>query len=156
MPALSRMAIGDILNTESPMNKTLYRSRQSAYVAQAGLCFYCSCAMWLRSIDELTKPYAYGITKKQAKMFQCTAEHLIPQSEGGSDLPRNIVAACLQCNVRRHKRKIAPSPDKHLSRVRSRIAKGRWHPEQVVRVLRGAQIPVHSFSVTILASSGET
>lgn len=151
MPALSRMATGDILNTESPMSKTLYRSRQSACTAQAGLCYYCSCAMWVRSIDELTQPY--GITEKQAKRLQCTAEHLIPRSEGGSDTPSNIVAACRYCNCMRHKRRNPASPAKHLSLVQSRIAKGKWHPEEVVKAT-WLQSP--SSAVTNLAQSSET
>ena len=127
------MATGDTLKTESPMSKTLYRPRQLAYAAQSGLCFYCSCVMWLRSHEELTKPY--GITKKQANRLQCTAEHLTPRSEGGSDMASNLVAACLHCNSTRHKRKIPPSPDRYLSQVRSRIARGGWHPPGVVNVL---------------------
>ena len=102
------------------MSKTLYRSRQSAYTAQGGFCYYCGFSNWLRSTDELTK--SYGITEKQAKSLKCTAEHLIPRSEGGSDRPSNIVAACLHCNSTRHKRKIPPSPGRYLSLVRSRIA----------------------------------
>ena len=124
------------------MSKLLHRSRQSAYAAQGGLCFYCVCAMWLRSSDELTKPY--GITENQAKMLQCSAEHLIPRSEGGSDKPSNIVAACLRCNGTRHKRKIPPRPDRYRSLVRSRIAKGRWHPRGLAEVLHGALVSQHN------------
>ncbi|WP_372828210.1 HNH endonuclease [Polaromonas sp.] len=137
MPALSQKPPG-ISNMESPMSKTLNNSRQAAYRAQAGLCFYCRCAMWTRSSIELTR--SYDITKQQAKRLQCTAEHLRPRSEGGSDLPDNIVAACRHCNCTRHKRKIPRSADEHLRRVRSRISGGRWHPREVLRVM-GLQAP---------------
>jgi hypothetical protein len=30
--------------------------------------------------------------------FACTAEHLVPQSQGGTDDPQNIAAACKLCN----------------------------------------------------------
>lgn len=79
-------------------------------------------------------------------MLQCTAEHLIPRSEGGSDMPSNIVAACLHCNGTRHKRKIPPSPGRYLSLVRSRIAEGRWHPAGIVKVLRGVLVVPHNHS----------
>lgn len=134
------------------MSKTLYRSRQSAYIAQAGKCFYCGYTMSLRSTIELTP--LYGITKKQANRLRCTAEHLIPRSDGGSDLPANIVAACLHCNSTRHRQKTPPSPHKYLAMVRSRIAKGGWHPMEIVKA---ALPPVFSApSVTILASSNKT
>lgn len=123
------------------MSKTLYRSRKSAYMAQAGMCFYCGYAMWLRSSDELTQ--LYGITKKQAKRLQCTAEHLIPRSEGGNDLPANIVAACLHCNSTRHKRKTPPSPAKYLAMVRCRIGKGSWHLPEIVRAMYSPQSTMH-------------
>jgi hypothetical protein len=115
------------------MSKQLYRSRQSAFAAQEGLCFYCRCAMWRRSPDELTK--AYGISEKLAKKLQCTAEHLKPRGEGGGDATCNIVAACLHCNRTRHKRKSPPSPEHYLSIVRSRLAKGKWHPAGIAKVL---------------------
>lgn len=128
------MATGDTFNTESPMSKTLYRSREQAYQAQAGKCYYCRCAMWLRSRDELTK--RYGITARQARNLQCTAEHLVARSEGGNDLPQNIVAACRHCNLTRHKLKNPPSSDDYLRKVRSRVEQGGWYPSWLARVLR--------------------
>lgn len=122
------------------MSKTPIRSRQLAYQAQAGLCFYCRCAMWLSSPEELTKPY--GITANQARNLQCTAEHLIPRSEGGSDMPGNIVAACRHCNTTRHKMRTPPDPDRYLAHVRTRIAKGRWHHSGIAKALTDAlQLP---------------
>ena len=139
MPALSRNGHrGHPLNGV-PMSKILSRSRKSACTGQAGLCFYCRCAMWVHSADELTQ--TYGITQKQAKKLQCTAEHLLPRSEGGSELPEIIVAACLHCNGARHKRKKPPTPYKYLALVRSRVADGRWHPREVTRAFHGASAP---------------
>lgn len=134
MPALSRDGHRGHLQTESPMSKTLYRSREQAYHAQGGKCYYCRCVMWLRCPDEL--PMRYGITAKQARSLQCTAEHVIARCDGGSDFPENIVAACRRCNLMRHKLKSPPSSDDYRSRVRSRLAQGRWHPFWLASALR--------------------
>ena len=135
-------ANGDTINTESSMSKkTISRSRQSAYIAQGGRCFYCGYAMWLLSRVEVTQPY--GITKKQANRLKCTAEHLIPRSEGGRDLQANIVAACVHCNTTRHKKKNPPNPNRYLVMVCSRIAKGSWHFAEVVKAMNVPQSAVH-------------
>lgn len=123
------------------MSKTVYCSRQSAYMSQASRCFYCGYPMWLRSSDELTE--SYPLTKKQASRLQCTAEHLIPRSEGGNDLPANIVAACLHCNSTRHKRKTPQSPETYRAMVRSRIVKGSWHLAEIVRSVYNPKSAVH-------------
>lgn len=113
--------------------KRIIQSRELAYQLQAGRCYYCGLPMWLHSSDELTK--VYGLTDKQAEGLHCTAEHLVPKCEGGSDLPANIVAACLHCNTGRHKRKTPPSPDSHRARVIARVAKGAWHPGGISELL---------------------
>ena len=142
MPALSLRPNGDTLNTESSMSKkTLSRSRQSAYIAQGGKCYYCGYAMWLLSRVEVTQPY--GITKKQANRLKCTAEYLIPRSEGGNDLPANIVAACLHCNTTRHKQKTPLNADNYLGMVRSRIVKGSWHLAEIVKAMYTPQSAAH-------------
>lgn len=123
-------------NLESPnmSRKQIIRSRDLAHQHQAGRCYYCNLPMWLHSPDELTK--LYGLTTKQARGLRCTAEHLIPKCEVGSDLPGNIVAACVRCNGGRHKRKFPPSPEVHQARVMARVEKGAWHPGGVSKVLR--------------------
>jgi DNA-directed RNA polymerase subunit RPC12/RpoP len=62
-----------------------------------------------------------------AQRLRCTAEHLLPRSDGGSDLPENIVAACAHCNHTRHKRKRPPDPKTYRADVMRRVARGGWH-----------------------------
>ncbi|WP_339009581.1 HNH endonuclease [Aeromonas popoffii] len=38
----------------------------------------------------------------RSAVLQCTGEHLQPRSNGGSNQPANIVAACRHCNGTRH------------------------------------------------------
>ncbi|MEA9709297.1 HNH endonuclease [Xanthomonas campestris] len=79
--------------------------------------------MWLSSPDEL------GLRPRSARPYQCTAEHLLAQQDGGKDVADNIVAACCLCNLRRHKRQgPAPSPNVFKKLVRKRLAMGRWWP----------------------------
>jgi 5-methylcytosine-specific restriction endonuclease McrA len=100
------------------MPSSLQRSRALAFTRQGGRCFYCGVAMWL---GEPT-----GVPS-----LRCTAEHLQPRSEGGSDRPDNIVAACAHCNHARHKRRQPPEPSAYRAEVMRRISRGRWHPRWV-------------------------
>ncbi|WP_235872791.1 HNH endonuclease [Pseudoxanthomonas winnipegensis] len=78
--------------------------------------------MWLASPSEL------GLKPSKGRSFQCTAEHLVAQQDGGKDLPENVVAACFLCNVRRHRRKgQAPNPIPYKAHVQRRLVKGKWH-----------------------------
>lgn len=90
------------------MHSRLQRSRHQAFQSQCGRCYYCSVSMWMHDPLELRLPTSSEV---RAARLQCTAEHLHPQSEGGSDGPENIVAACAHCNHTRHKRKVPPQPD---------------------------------------------
>jgi len=83
----------------------------------------------------------YGISAGLAKRFQCTAEHLHARCDGGKDVSSNIVAACQFCNAARHRAKRPPDALTHASVVRSRLAKGRWHPAQI-RAVFGELGPV--------------
>lgn len=98
--------------------KKLQRSRQLAFDQQEGKCYYCGFPMWM--------PGAHGPSQ-----LLCTAEHLTARSEGGSDDPSNIVAACIHCNQTRHKLKQPPNPDLYKAHVQSRIKKDRWFPHHV-------------------------
>jgi 5-methylcytosine-specific restriction endonuclease McrA len=44
----------------------------------------------------------YRVSPAEAELSRCTAEHLKPRSEGGSNAASNIVAACRRCNQNRH------------------------------------------------------
>lgn len=104
------------------MSKTSNKSRLKAFYLQQGLCIYCELPMWL---DDLTAfANKYKITHKQAKLFQCTAEHLKAKQDGGKDNESNILAACHYCNQNRHKRKSPKDPISYKHYVKTRLEKG--------------------------------
>ena len=109
---------------------SLVTFRKLAFHKQSGRCFYCLQPMWLGDVQIFAQQH--HLTLKQAKLLQCTGEHLTPHKHGGSGSPENIVAACHLCNHRRHDhgREIAPSDYRSL--VAKRMAKGGWHPARVV------------------------
>ncbi len=106
--------------------KSLKNLRKFAYIRQSGLCFYCGQPMWLDSLEAFAA--RYGLTKKQARLLQCTGEHLHPHSDGGDASEANIAAACLYCNQHRHQAKRVRPPQTLKKYVRHRIANGKWHP----------------------------
>lgn len=119
------------------MSKSIHHFRSAAFVRQNGLCYYCNLPMWLS--DPVSFSSRLAVTQTQARILQCTAEHLLPRSEGGQDCASNIVAACLYCNTRRHRRKkTVRSPQDHRKHVRNRMSIRRWH---------GFKIPFGSVSV---------
>ena len=98
--------------------------RRTKMLAQEGRCYYCGLPMWDDTPNDC--PAADCRRNRQPKPLRCTAEHLLPRSEGGADTPENIVAACLFCNQRRHRAKCPKSPEAHRTHVRRRMAAGRW------------------------------
>lgn len=112
-----------------PKRKSLVRPRTIAYVRQSGLCFYCNCPMY--SGDPHAFAEKYDITLTQAKVLQCTGEHLEAHRDGGTAAQLNIAAACRFCNQQRHRRKAAPSPDRYKQLVSKRMAAKRWHQSWV-------------------------
>lgn len=97
--------------------------RRQAFNCQGGFCYYCDVRMWLNSAEELGLPECSAA----ARRLQCTAEHLVPRSEGGRDSATNIVAACAHCNHTRHRQKRPPQPPQYRAQVRGRVARGGWH-----------------------------
>ena len=113
---------------------TIKNIRQSKMHAQRGRCYYCSLPMWDPALDfELPKICR---TRAMQKKLRCTAEHLLPRSEGGVDAAKNIVAACWYCNTRRHHTKHPLSPDAHRAHVQKRMAAGRWLAAQLPHNVR--------------------
>lgn len=112
-----------------PSKNKLKNLRKQATQRQGGRCFYCERPMWDTNPQEFI--VHYGISPGLAKRFQCTAEHVEARRDGGKDVAPNIVAACLFCNTTRHKAKHPVDAAEHASLVRSRLAKGRWHPPQI-------------------------
>lgn len=97
------------------------QARLRAFKSQNGNCIYCRLPMLLTAQEG---PVA----------LLCTAEHLHARCDGGSDSPKNIVAACRHCNSKRHARSNALPPELFKDYVQRRMAAGRWHPEDVRRV----------------------
>lgn len=105
-------------------SKLLVRLRKSAFHSQSGLCYYCGYPMWERDGDSYSQFHKLSLS--QAKLFKCTAEHLLARQDGGIDHSQNIVAACQWCNQKRHNRKLAPSPVEYRKMVKKRLSTGRW------------------------------
>lgn len=103
---------------------SLKKPRNRAFNQQQGLCYYCGTLMWAKSPKEVISKLK--VTKKQAESLMCTGEHLTAHRDGGDDSYENIVAACLYCNQKRHKRKDDLSPVKYKALVKRRLEKGRW------------------------------
>lgn len=111
-------------------------ARNAAYHRQAGRCFYCNFPMWLT--DRAGFAAANGLTLRQASRLQATAEHLVAQQDGGKN-GLNVVAACYHCNQARHRFRpgAAPTPERFLARVRSRVKHRHWHPPALFQAMRG-------------------
>lgn len=111
-------------NQRYEMPTKLQRIRSQRYAAQGGRCFYCDQPMWSGSSQCFRQ--AHSISERKARWFQCTAEHLLAVSDGGSTSWANIVAACKFCNGTRHRSKHPLSPETFRQRALSRLELGRW------------------------------
>ena len=109
-------------------------ARNAAYHRQAGRCFYCTFHMWLT--DRAGFAAAHGLTRRQADRLKATAEHLVAQQDGGRH-GANVVAACHHCNQARHRFRpsTAPTPERFLKRVRSRVKHKHWHPPSMFHAM---------------------
>lgn len=107
------------------MPTPLQRKRARAFERQHGCCIYCRKLMWLSDLANFAAEQ--NLTVKQARHRQCTAEHLCARKNGGGDTAANIAAACLFCNLHRHKRKAELPPEQFRVHVRERMARGGWH-----------------------------
>ncbi|MBS8225349.1 hypothetical protein [Vannielia litorea] len=107
------------------MNSALQTIRTRKFAEQKGLCHYCMQAMW--SGDPKTFCAQHGISRRKAKLFQCTAEHLLANQNGGVVSATNIVAACRYCNATRHRAKRPLEPEAYKRKVANRLEAGRWN-----------------------------
>ena len=116
------------------MSSPLAKYRHSAYVAQAGCCFYCGLPMWEDKPESFAR--ALGLTQGQARMLRSTAEHLHARCDGGRDARENIVAACAHCNHKRHLgRKVARDWPAHKAWVQRRLSAGAWFDRAMLQQL---------------------
>ncbi|MBU1215538.1 MAG: HNH endonuclease [Gammaproteobacteria bacterium] len=106
------------------MPSQIARHRHSSFVNQSGRCFYCGHPMWESDISTFAE--SHKLSLRQARIYRCTAEHLVAKIDGGSNSAKNIVAACHWCNKNRHARKKAPTPIEYMEFIKKRLAQGRW------------------------------
>lgn len=111
--------------TIKSMTTRLARHRARAYFAQRALCYYCQCKMYIGNPSEFA--LSHGLSDRQVRQVQCTAEHLTAQRDGGTDARSNIAAVCWHCNRLRHARKTPLSANRYRDYVRKKIAGGAWH-----------------------------
>lgn len=109
------------------MPKNLSRLRSQAASVQSFRCFYCRLPMWAGNPTPFIEKF--GLSERQAKLFQCTAEHLTAQCEGGKDTKANIAAACWYCNQKRHRTTKPLEPAEFQKRAQRCVVKGGWFPD---------------------------
>jgi hypothetical protein len=74
-------------------------------------------AVWIdeQTIQLLYNPFSFRDYRKVALKrdhYTClwcgrhatTVDHIVPSSKGGSDLPQNLLASCMECNTKRGNR----------------------------------------------------
>src|SRR5690606_35763396 len=107
-----------------PSASVIQRLRREAFQRQGRRCYYCQVVMWLHKPEDLPgRPPSLAA----ASSVKCTAEHLVPKSEGGRDFANNVAAACDHCNRTRHRRKTPPSPEALRKLIAARLSRGAWH-----------------------------
>ena len=109
------------------MPKRYLSARNIAFRCQGERCHWCQEPMWLG--DPSAYMATHHLTRRQAKRFQCTVEHLVAQRDGGAHGTSNVVAACRHCNLTRHTARVSdPAPPAYRKLVSSRMQKRKWHP----------------------------
>ena len=103
---------------------SLARYRQRAAVRQGFRCYYCGSPIWLENPDRFAA--THGLSRAQARLLRCTAEHLEAKRDGGTDRRENIVAACEFCNQHRHRARNPLPPTAYRERVVEAMSHGRW------------------------------
>lgn len=94
---------------------------------QRGRCAYCGMPVWDAALEPIEAfRRRYGLSIRLARTRQSTAEHVVPRCEGGGDADDNIVAACRDCNERRHQRKTPLDAFAYFMLIQRRLAAGRW------------------------------
>lgn len=116
------------------MTASIKRARTRVAAAQEHRCYYCGSPMWECDPDSFAS--AHSLTKSQARLFRCTAEHLHARSDGGSSAASNLVAACWFCNSHRHYARYPLEPDEYRIRVSQRMKRGQWLAGVAPKMLR--------------------
>lgn len=109
--------------------KILAEIKKSQAARQGWRCYYCDFPMW--SENPVNFGREHRISLRHVPRFQCTAEHILPRSEGGTDEPENIVAACAFCNRTRHELGTVLPTILYRLFVKEKLDAGAWHPPHV-------------------------
>lgn len=115
------------------MPTTLSKNRQKAFHRQSGLCFYCGNPMWISDADRSLFLKTFHLTKRQGRLFQCSAEHLQARIDGGGNSLSNIAAAHVFCNRQRHRLKIPLPPSQFKQYVSRRALAYRWPTAKLIK-----------------------
>jgi hypothetical protein len=105
--------------------RQIVKHRQSKLREQDYSCYYCHFPIW--ETDPIEFARHHGITRKEASLFQCTAEHVKAVKDGGTSRKDNIVAACWFCNQHRHQRGKDLDAACYAKLVTRRLMRGAWH-----------------------------
>ena len=125
------------------MSNSITKHRRTAFKRQNGRCHYCGLPMWLKQPTELTA--RYSLNEGTLSRLRCTAEHLVARQDGGPNTRSNIVAACIHCNMTRHRKNSPPDPTIYRLQVRHslRAGKGKPHAPQTATAL-GSHVSLDS------------
>ncbi len=107
--------------------------RKTSFARQKGKCYYCQQPMCSNDIIDFAD--RYQISERQALQLRVTAEHLHARCDGGKNSVKNIVAACYYCNTRRHRCRVAMTPERHFRKVQTRMKRGKWHGITATEIL---------------------
>ena len=99
---------------------------------------------------------SHGISVRQVRQVQCTAEHLTSRRDGGTDTRSNIAAACWHCNKLRHARKTPLPADRYRDYVQRRISRGACTTDFSLRVCAHRLIRHSSRSSSAELSAAKT
>lgn len=105
--------------------KLLAEIKKAQAARQDWRCYYCDFPMW--SEDPVKFGREHRIALRHVPRFQCTAEHILPRSDGGTDDPNNIVAACAFCNRTRHELGTVLPTILYRLFVKEKLDAGEWH-----------------------------
>lgn len=134
LAAFFRKWHAEIPITGGLMSNHLVRYRQQALARQRGRCCYCEMpAILFRNLSGFASEH--GISQACVGALQCTAEHLQARCAGGRDKAKNIAAACITCNQRRHRMNPAPTPEKYRQIVQRQMEHGVWHKRSVLTAI---------------------
>lgn len=126
----------------------LIQLRKQKAAEQNHRCHYCKFPIAEGDLNAFAA--SRGITLREARGLQSTAEHLIALCDGGATDEANIVAACHTCNERRHRRAKGQlhskvrSAELYLAHVQRRVAGKGWHTRRLHEKLMRSALPANT------------